>query len=478
MTEDSGLSYVSLTSAKKGIDVNTLHVYRSWSASTGTCSNEITGFRPVYDTKYGNLVKLENIQTNDDTKTVYMTYKYKPQLYYENIIKTWQIKLATDLENKENYNTELIEIEQNIADLEEEIDNLLHNKDELITSFEHMMGPALREGYWNPENYNDYGDVKTATLQFPNTGIPNPFIRFTDDDVVAGWDDLLFDNEDKIYYNVGVNETKVYYPCINLSSIIASNPNNIREHINEYSFIFNNNYEDHTADLTNIRYIRSFSVGSEALLRFVKNRAGVIFPVLVLVGAKNMSDGSNGSFNEIAFMKRKTKTENGITIYGGNPRLGIINSTIESTVVSTVIDPFIEVDDDSFWTFGSNTINQCTQVYPRINFNNISVKADTSNLYISYNNVLLDPYIDYQITTRTTHYTVNGHLMDRPEYYITLKSDVFWNYPKPVSDTDEDIGKVKINYIVSNLATSIYIDALEVSKKNSEPKVEYNLEAN
>jgi hypothetical protein len=22
-----------------------------------------------------------------------------------------------------------------------------------------MMGPALREGYWQPENYHDYGDL-------------------------------------------------------------------------------------------------------------------------------------------------------------------------------------------------------------------------------------------------------------------------------------------------------------------------------
>jgi len=26
------------------------------------------------------------------------------------------------------------------------------------------MGPALREGYWNPENYHDYGDLFTDDL--------------------------------------------------------------------------------------------------------------------------------------------------------------------------------------------------------------------------------------------------------------------------------------------------------------------------
>jgi len=35
----------------------------------------------------------------------------------------------------------------------------LENKAQLISDFEKMMGPALREGYWNPENYHDYGDL-------------------------------------------------------------------------------------------------------------------------------------------------------------------------------------------------------------------------------------------------------------------------------------------------------------------------------
>jgi len=67
------------------------------------------------------------------------------------------------------------------------------------------MGPALREGYWNPDDYNDYGEVKSTTISLPSTA---SFV-FTDntieDEVVIGWDELLFDDEDKIYYEVGNN---------------------------------------------------------------------------------------------------------------------------------------------------------------------------------------------------------------------------------------------------------------------------------
>jgi len=28
-----------------------------------------------------------------------------------------------------------------------------------------MMGPALREGYWQPDNYHDYGDSYEASFE-------------------------------------------------------------------------------------------------------------------------------------------------------------------------------------------------------------------------------------------------------------------------------------------------------------------------
>jgi hypothetical protein len=30
-----------------------------------------------------------------------------------------------------------------------------------------MMGPALREGYWTPEDYTDYGDKYTDNITIP-----------------------------------------------------------------------------------------------------------------------------------------------------------------------------------------------------------------------------------------------------------------------------------------------------------------------
>jgi len=42
-------------------------------------------------------------------------------------------------------------------ELEEEREKLLTRKEYLNLRFERIMGPALREGYWQPDNYEDPG---------------------------------------------------------------------------------------------------------------------------------------------------------------------------------------------------------------------------------------------------------------------------------------------------------------------------------
>jgi len=37
-------------------------------------------------------------------------------------------------------------------------------KNKCIKAFERMMGPALREGYWQPEDYTNYGDTKEYNI--------------------------------------------------------------------------------------------------------------------------------------------------------------------------------------------------------------------------------------------------------------------------------------------------------------------------
>jgi hypothetical protein len=84
-------------------------------------------------------------------------------------------------------------LEDEIEDYEEDLEDLYTEKKELIAAFEHMMGPALREGYWQPEDYKDYGSKFNVSKTFPAAAE-------SDDDYALIWDNELFDEEQNIYY--------------------------------------------------------------------------------------------------------------------------------------------------------------------------------------------------------------------------------------------------------------------------------------
>jgi len=83
---------------------------------------------------------------------IYATYKYKPSLYYENIKQSYEQRLYSDT-------VALIDQKEKQGRLNTQIDNLdslvkiaADKKNTAISSFEHMMGAALRESYWQPED--------------------------------------------------------------------------------------------------------------------------------------------------------------------------------------------------------------------------------------------------------------------------------------------------------------------------------------
>jgi hypothetical protein len=85
-------------------------------------------------------------------------------------------------------------------------DFLLEKKYKIITNFEKWMGPALREGYWQADDYNDYGNkyadrfvISSNTKRIYDGSIKPELINFT-------WDTSnVFTGETEAYYEVDVN---------------------------------------------------------------------------------------------------------------------------------------------------------------------------------------------------------------------------------------------------------------------------------
>ena len=510
--------YIDLQDTNKGIEPGSIHVYKTWNPGEGTCGGEVKKWKPVYDSTHGYIIRLNNVpipkKTNENDPEpdhkYYVIYKYTPKLYYEPIIKTWQVKIAQDDKAVTEYTAQVTKLEADIAATKQSINNLLEEKAILLKEFERMMGPALREGYWTPEDYQNYGEDRVGYKTLPNfyetvAGNNNTnntvFTVRSTDDFVVGWDNKLFDEEESNEYEVGITKTKAYYPCINLEHVSFSTEE--REHfwqnIDKYSVVFNTNYYNDTdAGDNSIRYSKIYAIGSEAILRFMTQGQGVV-PVLILIGAKNLSNyvESNGDSTteipEINFMKNPAQ---------GKPRLAIVDTTNllneeddsrfnlgpEGGILSHITNIYNGGSNGNDWL--PDNPSGYEMIYPRIKFNTTNVKADATSLTITYKGIKLEPYTDYQITTRITEYATASEQEpdEQLEYYINIKPETIVTKYETRQDPDSHIvlplsncmlnNKVGVAYRVADLATGIYVDGLEIAKKSSEPKVEYNLEAN
>jgi hypothetical protein len=96
------------------------------------------------------------------------------------------------------------------------------------------------------------------------------------------------------------------------------------------------------------------------------------------------------------------------------------------------------------------------------------LKTDSTNLYIYFNSNKLEEFEDYYIRNRNGEAANDYH----PEYLITIKPMYFIEHGGAYT------GTIKIDYVLSNASTSIYLDALKISKENAYPKVSYTVDPN
>lgn len=455
-TNNSNENYYYINITEKGVIESSIKIYTTidFSQTTNRLSGEIKTWRAEYDDS-GNVTKLVNLYaTENSKKTVYMTFSYEPQLYYENIKKAWQIRLGkdgTELGNKSDSTNNtaygrLNLINNQITILTNELNDYLNSKQTIMDDFNRIMGPAIREGYWQPDDYTDYGDTHTTKLVL--TGYATPVTGTSGIDSFI-WDTEPFEEEQKLYYTVGVSEEKKYYPVIYLGNVTNESDSNsllnkISSHLDELSFLFYN-YNSSEARTPNER--RAFTLGSQCELGFMKQtNSNTINAVLILTGAKNLSD------SELEYIKN------------GSPQLGKLTTSVKTSGGQT----YIETTEESWASIapgengdfvGIDTLPNCISVYPRFKVNSLEMKTSEDQLALKYNGTILEEYEDFSILTRSD--TDNS-------YYMTLK-------PEVIIREGTLAGTLSAIYNISNADTAIYLDAIQVLKDSSYPQVSYDL---
>ena len=494
--ENSNKYYINIT--EPGVKRETLHIYTKYEyvGNNAGLSGEISG--TFVDDEFGNLIQVRNLvkPNNMISSLVYMTYIYVPKLQYEQVEKIWTIRLSNDQKKLDTLETEIAEKQNALDSVKEDYDSTLTAKKERIEAFNRMMGPALRESYWQPDDYKATGDKFNDTYS----------VVFDSSTPIADesghtqfiWDTELFDDEQKSYYEISAVENLIYYPCIDLSGNITidgesvSKLNYVLENYDKISFMFYD-YIAGESDPYQIKYFRHFTLGSEAQLAFARISLGgepeqiVIKPIMILTGAETVSlytirnminskDNSNDgpligiytinfdattgeieeSIDENAFVATWLNLDNLQTI--NNITYDLTNATLFDAWAA---EQFASEDNniEIIATAESNIWNEVTLVYPRIQIDSMLLKNDET-LSVHCSDTLLENYEDYYVLTRQVEIDENVY---KGNYFLTIKPQALYG------------NTIDFYYTLSNAQTAIYLDAKQVIKENAYPKVTYTI---
>ena len=527
--------YINLS--KHGIDSTSIRIFRQFDVTktveypeddeTGEGSRlfeELKTGRLEYD-EFGDVIKVKNLylKNTEDRKTVFLTYNYTPKLYYDRVVKTWKNRLEKDTQDRDKYTKQIADVKDNLQRAQDAYDNLIANKKTEIKKFEQLMGPALREGYWNPDDYKDCGDKYIDEITITEAVDSDTYDHRKSTRNAAGqkellnyfiWDSELFNNEFDAVYEYNTEQYKKKYPCIDLSEmsriLTYGNPTaeEIKNRIENLSFFFcdYNGYDNGGSKndpvgshvKASAANMRAFAVGSQCQYGFIKKREGLdghkIIPVLILNGMETIPEevtikkvGTEET--EDGEIQQYDMTDHTITmesfIKGNKMAIGAVKlekgtSELQFEDWSFIIDPDPEHPEaiDNYWI----TDYECT-VYPRMAITSLAVKTSSDQLFVTYAEKEIKNVEDYYCLSKIPGLEENGNGQTssidldkyKANYYITLKPETMFKLNGFSLSPDVDKNKFGIKYVISNADTSIYLDAKKILKENAYPKVSYTI---
>lgn len=461
--KDSGEYYIRLKT--KGILEGTLKVYSSFPISTGKEYKV-----DIKKDSVGSIEKAVILNFNQTGRSVYCVYDYNPAVYYEQYRQAWATRQNKDQNDFNTYSARLEQINTELKEIEVEIDSLLQEKAICEEEFQLMMGPALREGHWTPDDYSNYGDKYSKTIKLPlyPTVLNWPIKTLEENYLYATWDNELFQEEQHNYFILGIDMVKTYYPHIYLNdheweTVLTELMQDHPVSIIYYDYAVSHADDSQQSELFDEHELHQDSnwhiitIGSGADIIFViDRRTGVdqIRPVIIITDAETMSDDEIKHMKATGYLAHvesvEDKNEGTISLK--------INYLQKLTKNNWYEEQYLDIDSSTGCVY---------QVVPRLIINSLDLKKDSSDLALKYNNVALEDYEDYQVLIRDDIYT------------ITLKPMTIFSASKNLHTNliMQEILRcpIDIRYSISNASTAIYLDALQISKENAYPKVSYSV---
>lgn len=431
----------------------------------------------------GNIKKITGLPNLAEGKC-YATFKYRPQTEYENIIVAYTTKLNRDKAKLEEITPKIEEKEAAKKNYEKQLKAKGEEKQLIINAFEALMGPALREGMWQPDDdYIKFGDRKSDRLVIKNNS------KLSSSELISfGWDTRRFEDYEDYHYDlVGINPAKSYYPCINLSTSITSDGHKQKifkhmlarlngdaeynidadeDYLTTFTFSFVNASEEeiHDADADDIQCREFLTIGSGLEFAYLRHKNGEVIPVLMITGANTLVDGNSRQIRDQVSNKALIGIMETTLVPAATPEGS--EEEVPEHIDVTFKDPINLFNKNTGETLNGVWITNpgdYKRVFPRIKIKSRYLKVSQDNLKIrprGADETLKENY-DYYL------------LPDGDSYYITLKPEDFFKYSTSIFKNGKSYD---ISYTISNTALAVYLDAVKVLKESAYPKVSYQID--
>lgn len=370
-----------------------------------------------------------------------------------------------------------------LEEKETKYNSILAEKEALNRKFELIMGPALREGYWTPDTYEDPGqkieqfDLQGFKENALNAGAELIYdSEYFDEEETGYYYDDIFSDEKKYYSYIRIKDIYKNWSNQNLDDLVIHllNPSiiyvvqNSALPIGNYFILYNST-----------KYYFTLSSQQEVGTKFEIKKVNNNLYLYI-----NDAQYATLSTVELANAANLTDRFEGLNNYLGE-RLLYNNAGFIITFIKlqTEIEPVLLLNENSInykkyttigYSFGDSTTivnltvepaTEYTLYYPRIIISekNVNYKSDLFTIetytgtYASENSKKLTRYQDYVALVRS----------GKP--HITLKINNSHN----LSDILD--GKYYLFYQISRANEMLYLDAKEVARENSQPKYSYEL---
>ena len=418
---------------------------------------------------------------------VYLTLEYSPYNKYVDICNRFQLAIAKNEQKKAKAADEIEQAQKELDSVIEDQTGTLTAKEKLNQKLEKVLGPALREGYWTPDEYEEIGKRKEASLSISEGIVEGREENFF-------FDTELFEEEEAgFYYASGealTEEKKTYFSYIDISDYINvwndGSYGNLVLHLQNPSFKYI--AQEHNAlaagnyffpyETINYYFKLDSSLKENDVLE-IKFSLDEANPQLFLTQNGNttviptskekpkdvVSSNVNILFERISqYLGDYKLYPNAGFIYafikkGGKviPVILLNNNEIQYDVYEQIAYSF--TDNETKGIFPNVINNTSFEIcYPRIVINKKDVNYESDLLSIKNNGALLTKFEDYYILTR------------KGEPYFTIKVNNN-NSVKAILNNLYDL-----IYYVSQANEILYQDAKEVAKENSRPRFSYSVQ--